>query len=203
MSGEERRDEAVQAAAQPQSLSRPPGAPPPDAPPDQRLAAIFDVHHGAVFRAAYRITGNPMDAEDVLQTVFYRLLRRQDELDLSGTAGSYLHRAAVNASLDLMRSRKRAAAVALGEVEDRLVDRGRQGPDEQSENRELALRLRRALALLSPRQAEVFTLRYFEGLGNLEIARLLGSSQTAIAVILHRARHRLQKELGSIKGEPS
>jgi RNA polymerase sigma-70 factor (ECF subfamily) len=203
MSGEKRRDEAVQAAALSQSFGPPPGSQAPVQPPGRELAAIFDLHHGAVFRAAYRITGNPMDAEDVLQTVFYRLLRRQGELDLSDTAGSYLHRAAVNAALDLMRSRKRAAAVALGDVEDHLIDRGRQGPVEESENRELALRLRRALALLSPRQAEVFALRYFEGLGNLEIARLLGSSQTAIAVILHRARHRLQKELGSFKGEPS
>src|SRR5580693_7866411 len=205
MSGEERRDKAVQAAVQPQSLGRPPGAPaafePLASPPDRRLSAIFERHHGAVFRAAYRITGNPMDAEDVLQTVFYRLLRRGDELELSDSAGSYLHRAAVNAALDLMRARKRAAAVALGEVADQLVDADHRGPAEQSSNRELAERLRKALALLTPRQAEVFSLRYFEGLGNLEIARLLGSSQTAIAVILHRARHRLQRELAPSKGE--
>ncbi len=144
-----------------------------------------------------------MDAEDVLQTVFYRLLRRAGELDLTDSAASYLHRAAVNAALDLLRSRKRAGAVALDEVEDRLIDHDHQGPDEQSSNRELAVRLRQALTQLSPRQAEVFSLRYIEGLGNLEIARLLGSSQTAIAVILHRARHRLQRELGSFKGEPS
>jgi RNA polymerase sigma factor (sigma-70 family) len=184
----------VQAAAQPRSVGK---------PPVPTMAAIFERHHGAVFRAAYRITGNPMDAEDVLQTVFYRLLRRTDELDLSESGSSYLHRAAVNAALDLMRSRKRAAAVALGEIEETLVDRGQLGPDEQSRNRELSRRLRQALTALSPRQAEIFALRYFEGLGNLDIARLLGSSQTAIAVILHRARHRLQKELGSFKGEPS
>jgi RNA polymerase sigma-70 factor (ECF subfamily) len=193
MGEEERRDEAVQAAAQPESPARPPAA----------LAAMFETHHGAVYRAAYRITGNPMDAEDVLQTVFVRLLRREHELDLSDSAGSYLHRAAVNAALDLMRARKRGAKVALDEVEEKLIDPAHRTPDEQSSNRDLARRLRRALARLSPRQAEVFALRYLEGLGNLEIARLLGSSQTAIAVILHRARHRLQRELGSLEGEPS
>jgi RNA polymerase sigma factor (sigma-70 family) len=56
---------------------------------------------------------------------------------------------------------------------------------------------------LSPRQAEIFTMRYFEGLGNLEISKALGATQTSIAVILHRARHRLQKELGSLEGELS
>ena len=53
------------------------------------------------------------------------------------------------------------------------------------------------MSRLSPRQAEIFTLRYLEGLGNLEIAKMLGASQTSIAVLLHRARHRLQKELGT------
>ena len=40
-------------------------------------------------------------------------------------------------------------------------------------------------------------------MGNLEIAKMLGASQTSIAVLLHRARHRLQKELGSPEGEMS
>lgn len=172
---------------------------PPLNRPPEALEAIFREHHGAVYRAAYRITGNPMDAEDVLQTVFARLVRRDDQPDLSGTAGSYLHRAAINAALDLMRSRKRSRAVDLEEAQD-VADDANPGPDRRGWSREVGRRLRVALASLSPRQAEIFTLRYLEGLSNLEIARSLGSSQTAIAVILHRARHRLQKELGSLEG---
>lgn len=163
------------------------------------LEALFREHHGAVYRAAYRITGNAMDAEDVLQTVFTRLLRREEQPDLSETAGSYLHRAAVNAALDLMRRRKRAKKVDLDEVGDRLVDDVQPGPERARGNQELKAQLREAMSRLSPRQAEIFSLRYLEGLGNLEIAKMLGSSQTAIAVLLHRARHRLQKELGSLE----
>src|SRR4051794_32918978 len=63
----ERRAGGVQAAAyEKQPLMSPPGA-------LQSLEAIFREHHGAVYRAAYRITGNAADAEDVLQTVFTRL----------------------------------------------------------------------------------------------------------------------------------
>jgi RNA polymerase sigma-70 factor (ECF subfamily) len=170
--------------------------------PPEALEAIFREHHGSVFRAAYRITGNAADAEDVLQTVFMRLLRRDEQPDLSNSAGSYLHRAAVNAALDMLRRRKRARAVDLDEVGDQLVDEANQ-PERDRGNRELSRRLRAALTQLSPRQSEIFTLRYLEGMGNLEIARMLGSSQTSIAVILHRARHRLQKELGSLEGELS
>lgn len=189
----ERRAGGVQAAAYNQPLESPPGA----------LEGLFREHHGAVYRAAYRITGNAMDAEDVLQTVFTRLLRREEQPDLSESAGSYLHRAAVNAALDLMRRRKRARKVDLDEVGETLEDTFSPGPERAWGNRELKTRLREAMSRLSPRQAEIFTLRYLEGLGNLEIAKMLGASQTSIAVLLHRARHRLQKELGSPEGDLS
>jgi RNA polymerase sigma-70 factor (ECF subfamily) len=190
----ERRAGGVQLAVYKESLT----SPPPGA-----LETLFREFHGAVYRAAYRITGNAMDAEDVLQTVFTRLLRREEQPDLSESAGSYLHRAAVNAALDLMRRRKRSRKVDLDEVGESLVDTADPGPERLRGSRELKTRLREAMSQLSPRQAEIFTLRYLEGLGNLEIARLLGASQTSIAVLLHRARHRLQKELGSLEGEMS
>jgi RNA polymerase sigma-70 factor, ECF subfamily len=192
MDEDERRELAVYATAYEKTPS----------PPPEALEAIFREHHGAVYRAAYRITGNPMDAEDVLQIVFTRLLRRDEQPDLSAGAGGYLHRAAVNAALDVVRSQRRARAVDIGEVADHLIDDA-SGPDDRRQSRELGRRLRAALARLPPRQAEIFALRYLEGLGNLEISRLLGSSQTVIAVTLHRARHRLQKELGAPEGELS
>jgi RNA polymerase sigma-70 factor (ECF subfamily) len=198
MDGDEKEDAAVPAVERaPQGPATVPRAIPSAAPP---LEDIFRAHHGAVFRAAYRITGDAMDAEDVLQTVFARLLRREDEVDLSESAASYLHRAAVNAALDLLRRRQRARAVALEEVQDELVDEGGPTAERRHGGRELALRLRQALARLSPKTAEIFALRYFEGVGNREISRLLGTSQTAVAVVLHRARRRLQKELAAFEG---
>jgi RNA polymerase sigma-70 factor, ECF subfamily len=188
----ERRAGGVQAAYE-KPLDSPPAA----------LESLFREHHGAVYRAAYRITGDAMDAEDVLQTVFTRLLRREEQPDLSESAGSYLHRAAVNAALDLMRRRKRSRRVDLEEVGESLIDASDPGPERARGNRELKARLREAMSRLSPRQAEIFTLRYLEGMGNLEIARLLGASQTSIAVLLHRARHRLQKELRPLEGDLS
>ncbi|MEA2691049.1 MAG: polymerase sigma-70 factor, subfamily [Acidobacteriota bacterium] len=192
MGGDEKKEEAVQAAAeQPPTLQPPPGMPGALG----ALEALFKEHYGAVYRAAYRITGDPMDAEDILQTVFTRILRREVDLDLSQGAGSYLHRAAVNAALDLLRQRKRRPSMTLEEAEPQLVDEASANPEQNREGRELRGRLRAALSRLSPKSAEIFALRYFEGVGNLEIARKMGASQTSIAVILHRARHRLQQEL--------
>lgn len=163
------------------------------------LEALFAEHQSRVFRAAYRITGNATDAEDVLQTVFLRLLRRDDPPDLARGAAGYLHRAAVNAALDLLRARKRARAVDL-EAAAELAETEASGPEGRSRGNELARWLRAAVSRLSPRAAEIFTLRYLEGYGNREIAQLLGTSQTAVAVILHRTRHRLGKELRPLLG---
>ena len=194
MSGDERREPDLQAATA--AESRPSPAEPPPA-----LADLFRDHHERVYRAAYRITGDPSDAEDVLQNVFLRLLRRGDELDLSATASPYLHRAAVNTALDLLRVRRRAPAVELGEVAERLADGEAVGPEGFRRGRELRQALRRGLAKLNPETAEVFVLRYIEGFANHEIASLLDLPPTTVAVRLHRARLRLQKELGGHRGD--
>ncbi|MGD0268453.1 MAG: sigma factor, partial [Candidatus Sulfotelmatobacter sp.] len=66
--------------------------------PDE-LGTIFRAHYGLVFRTAYRITGNAGDAEDVLQTVFLRMLRRGRGAEPLENPESYLRRAAINAAL--------------------------------------------------------------------------------------------------------
>ncbi|MBZ5583901.1 MAG: FecR domain-containing protein, partial [Acidobacteriia bacterium] len=75
--------------------------------PAADLEAVFRENHAMVFRAAYRITGNANDAEDVLQTVFLRLLKREPSSEPIENMVSFLHRAAVNAALDLVRPRLR------------------------------------------------------------------------------------------------
>jgi len=163
------------------------------------LEQVFRDHQQRVFRAAYRITGNAQDAEDVLQTVFLRLARRESgELPVDNLS-SYLYRAGVNAALDLLRVRRGTASVAIEDAEGLLPAALSGSPDRTEEARELRAWLRRALARLRPRAAEVFTLRYLEGQDNHDIARMLGISRVAVAVSLHRTRHRLRHELRALK----
>src|SRR5665213_3785244 len=77
------------------------------------LAEMYRDHHTMVFRTAYRITGNAADAEDVLQTVFLRMVRREDAADIIEYPENYLRRAAVHAALDLVRARRSSADVDL------------------------------------------------------------------------------------------
>lgn len=160
------------------------------------LESLFRDHHKMVFRVAYRMTGSPSDAEDVLQTIFLRLAPRR--LDLSPSPEAYLHRAAVNASLDLIRRRMRANLVAFDIVEfNHQPASGARSPEQELADAELRELIRHAVAKLEGRAAEAFALRYFDGCDNASIARILGTSQMVVAVTLHRARTRLRKEIGN------
>jgi RNA polymerase sigma-70 factor (ECF subfamily) len=171
------------------------------------LESCWNDHAETIFRTAYRVTGSSADAEDVLQTVFLRLVRRarqrHGDVDLDDRqAGGYLRRSAVNAALDIVRSRQRAGWVPLEPATTRATDFHGLAPDPERDraNRELRANLRLAIARLSPRAAEIFALRYFEDLPNREIAKLMGISQSLVAVLLHRTRARLRKELATLQG---
>jgi RNA polymerase sigma-70 factor, ECF subfamily len=151
---------------------------------------IFRAYHGLVFRTAYRITGNAADAEDVSQTVFLRLFRRKAEADVLENEESYLRRAAINVALDVIRSRQSDRTVELPDL-----------PAEPAHDdpRELRQALGLALAQLKPQPAEIFALRFFEGFSNPQIARMLGISRVLVAVIVHRTRQQLRKQLGAYR----
>src|SRR5262245_39367974 len=70
-----------------------------------QLEQLFREHAQMVYRTAYTMLGNASDAEDVLQTVFLRLMRSESEME-SNPKG-YLYRTAINIALNMIRSRKR------------------------------------------------------------------------------------------------
>lgn len=166
---------------------------------ENRLEGLFNQHHDRVFRAAYRVTGSAADAEDVLQTVFLRLARSAEPVAMPDNPESYFARAAVNASLDLLRARKRSKAVAIEDLEDSgvLLEFVSRNPEASHEDRELRKLIREAVAKLGPTAGQMFALRYFEGYDNGEIARMMKTSALVVGVTLHRARGRLRKEIGS------
>jgi RNA polymerase sigma-70 factor (ECF subfamily) len=171
-------------------------APSAKASTGQELESLFREHHDRVFRSAYRVTGSVVDAEDVLQTVFLRLSRRTEGINLDPSPASYLHRAAVNAAIDLMRQRARADSIPIDEVAPVLAASARLNPELQSRNSELRATLRRAISKLGEKSAEMFVLKYYEGYDNTEIAKLMGTSAMVVGVLLHRARTRVKKEVG-------
>lgn len=150
------------------------------------FAGLYERHYEAVFRAALRVTGSPSDAEDVLQTVFLRVLSRREEHEAAARPAAYFRRAAVNAAVDLLR--RRGARVEMP-YDD-------QAPHAAAEPAPLLKQqLRRAIATLEPEDAALFLLRYVEGLTNQELADEFQLEKNNVAVRLHRIRLRLQAEM--------
>ena len=164
--------------------------------PASELETLFQAHHGRVFRTAQRITGSAADAEDVLQTVFLRLVKGQEDYDWAQNPGAYLSRAAINASLDLLRGRARSKTVAMDESEIDSIPSTYHNPQLVHADRELQTLVRQAVSRLGKTASEMFVLRYYEGFDNKEIAVLLKTSPLVVGVVLHRARTKLRKEIG-------
>ena len=166
-----------------------------DHPPGE-LEILFRAHHGRVFRTAQRITGSAADAEDVLQTVFLRLVKGHETYDLSQNPEAYLSRAAINASFDLLRNRARAKSVGLDDIDSESLASSSRSPEVEQADRELQTLVRQAVARLGKTAGEMFALRYYEGYDNQQIAGLLKTSPLVVGVVLHRARTKLRKEIG-------
>jgi RNA polymerase sigma-70 factor (ECF subfamily) len=161
----------------------------PSTTPVAGFAELYERHYEAVFRAALRVTGSPADAEDVLQTVFLRVLARGGDIEIEDVAAApaaYFRRAAVNAAVDVLRRRELRAESVYDHEAPHVAA---QPPVLLKE------RLRRAIAVLDSDDASLFLLRYVEGLSIEELAGMFGMQKNNVTVRLHRIRHRLQAEL--------
>ena len=154
--------------------------------PRAGFAGLYERHYDTVFRAALRVTGNAADAEDVLQTVFLRVLARGGDVEDVAAEAAYFRRAAVNAAVDVLRRRETHAESAF---DDETPHVAVQPPGLLKE------RLRRAVAILDSDDASLFLLRHIEGLSIDELAAMFRMEKNNVAVRLHRIRHRLQAEM--------
>ena len=160
--------------------------PMPYTTPVAGFAELYERHYEAIFRAALRVTGNPADAEDVLQTVFVRVLARAGEVEDVALPAAYFKRAAVNAAVDVLRRRELRAE---SDYENEAP------PASVQPSLVLKEQLRRAIASLERDDASLFLLRHVEGLSINELAEMFQIEKNNVTVRLHRIRRRLQTEM--------
>jgi RNA polymerase sigma factor (sigma-70 family) len=161
----------------------------------QQLEMIFDRHYELMYRTAYSLTGSAADAEDIVQTIFVRLLNRELPVDLSTAPERYLYRAAFNLSLNTIRDKKRLVLTDNMEA----FDTGYSPGEASAEDLMLDQRLRGAIAVLNTAAAQIVILRYVHDYSLADIARMLGTTRSTVAVSLFRSRSRLKKSLSEAR----
>ena len=167
----------------------------------QAQAEIYRRYAKAMFNAALRITGDYAEAEDVLQESFLSAFRELSGYKGDSAFGAWLKRIVVNKSINCLRQR-RLALVPLGEQHhDAPADGGAaaHSPDDEAETHYRADVLRRCIQELPDGYRVVLTLYLLEGYDHLEVAGILGISESTSKSQYSRARTKL-RELAARQG---
>lgn len=145
-----------------------------------------------MYTQAYRLVRDRQDAEDVSQDAYLRVFRGLDGFREEARFETWLYRIVANAAMNHLRKRSRFGEV-LPEIEDvRLDPESSARPAQEVVDREL---LDAALGQLPDAARAVVVLKDVYGLSCLEIGRMVGASEGAVKVRLHRARRRLKDAL--------
>jgi len=165
---------------------------------------IVERYSKPLWRAAWRVLGDPEAAEDAVQEAFLRAWKALATFDERAELGSWLHRIAVNAAIDLRRSARRRAPVNVEMIDD--FDGQPAGatsrepdPHRRAVSGELAERMRETLAELSDPERTAFLLRHYEGRPIVEIAQLLDKSENAAKQCIFRAVRKLRAALQPLR----
>jgi RNA polymerase sigma-70 factor (ECF subfamily) len=163
---------------------------------DSEFDQLFRDHYQLVYRTAFSVTRSEADAEDVLQTVFVRLISREIPPDVKKNPKAYLYRAAFNRAVDIVRARRRdISPVDAGRLAN-VVSPGWMLAEETER------RLYDAIATLHPASVQILMLRYVHNHSLAEIASLLGTTRSTVAVSLFRSRMRLRKLIRALGETP-
>jgi RNA polymerase sigma-70 factor, ECF subfamily len=175
---------------------------------------LVERHGRAVYRVAHRMTGNAHDAEDVVQETFLRAYKQLGRFESRANFGTWLHRIAVNCSIDLIRARPHRESghdssdleqIGAGAV---MHETAQQTPERLMWSTEVHERVTEAMGGLSRMERAAFVLRHFEGHSIDDISRALGLKTNATKHSIFRAVRKMRSALepfisASDRGAPS
>jgi RNA polymerase sigma-70 factor (ECF subfamily) len=162
------------------------------------LHSLIERYTTPIYNLARRLLRDSMEAENVAQETFLRLMLSANRIDLTQPIKPYIFRIAVNQCRDLMRKHRPLVFTDLGEDSAQAVDTivdDQPEPWESLAQAELETRLRHAIDQLPAKFQTVILLRYFEDLSYEDIARALDLPLNTVRTFLHRAKAQLREAL--------
>jgi RNA polymerase sigma-70 factor (ECF subfamily) len=160
---------------------------------EDAFRAFYDRTARGLWAYLSRLTGDRQLAEDLLQEAYYRFLRARRPYESEAHRRNSLFRIATNLVTD---TRRKPFTVALPEPCDLRALQ----VDHDSANRAAdCTDVRRALALLKPRERSLLWLAYAQGASHREIADVLGLKTGSIKLLLFRARRKMANLLRGVR----
>lgn len=153
---------------------------------------IVEQHHRPLYRLAFRLTGSRTDAQDLVQEGLAKAYVHLDRFDPHYRLSTWLHRIVLNTCRDYLKSAKRREQPAGADPTSELRDETAVRPDEVVAQREMAARVRGALAALKPTYREILVLKDMQGLTYGEISDITGTPVTALKIRALRARAKMR-----------
>ena len=167
-----------------------------------KMAVLFERHHRPLFRYFVSMNRNRELSEDLVQDVFFRMLRYRASYDPNQSFTAWMYQIARNANVDQAQKRK-GEVVGIDEFDDRRPEpvSDSPGPEQAaSKGQDLAL-LRRALDRLPSDKREILVLSRFQDMKYEEIASVLGCEVGTVKVRVFRAMRTLEQVYFSLLGE--
>lgn len=171
----------------------------------EAYGALVRAHSGAVFRVAFRITGNEAEAEEVVQEAFLRGYQQLESFQHRSSFGTWIYRIAVNCALNRISRVDIKAEYRHGEETD-PEQKTVQVPSEQADperillSSEISAAHDTAMQRLTPTEKSAFVLRHLEDRSTSEIAEVLGIAPNAAKQAVFRAVQKLRRELAPLRG---
>jgi RNA polymerase sigma-70 factor (ECF subfamily) len=155
--------------------------------------ALVGAYQDRIYQVTYRVTGNPEDASDAAQEAFLKAFRSLRSFRGDAAFGTWLHRIAVNAALDIVRRRPPQTHELL-----EAVATPTDAQDRELERREVQRRIHGAILALPTDQRVAVVLRDIQGLPYGEIASVLQVPVGTVRSRLSRARETLRSALADL-----
>ena len=166
------------------------------------FALLVDQNSDHIYRLALKLTGNPQDAEDVLQETFIKAFNNLDKFEGRSKVSTWLYRIATNEALMMLRKRKdgithidEGIETDEGDIMPVQIVDWCCLPEKEIMTDETRQMLKQAALQLSTANRAAFLLRDVEGLSTQEAAAALDISESALKVRLMRARMQLREVL--------
>jgi len=164
-----------------------------------KMAVLFERHHRALFRYFLRLTGNREFSEDLVQDVYFRMLKYRHTYRDGHPFTAWIYQVARNAHLDGVHKRKGETPL----LEDGIAEPASTEPDPAEilrRRQDLGL-LRRALAALPVEKRELLVLSRFQDLKYDQIAAILSCDVGTVKVRVYRAIKALSQIFFELAGE--